>query len=606
MTDKRYSNDQAHWCSQLSASQVRTPPNISRPLSQQQQPQIVTTKQKKKKSRGDRAEQNFQRRLRQRNLDEETRVLLVQARVERQRKQQQQTVLDTAMEVNEIGNQMINMTQDKQMMEIPLNDMIPKSNSKKRKRNTATKTDRHLSQSLSRLSISQGCSKKTKKNVPSNNVLTKMIDELNGQPKISTKNCKSAFVPQYLKVSNRKFKEMLSKAVHDGHKIYEWLDNDEKLKFTRELAHIFNLMDYLKLQQQLWQDYFDIGMNDGVWAPRVSKSKAKEHNTCLSYGRSEKFVEQRQKTIQHQLNRTDREVQHYLAQLPEWTEKVQPPIDSTFLSNAIQAMVKNGLYRLNAQFKHKQAMLKFDADDHRLIAAVYALKPIEEQIALIKIYWQAVADEQKALEEMEVLRKRVSSRRLSQSFDKVLDQSIGPGGTQQRRQRIRRSNLSIYTNITASSHFIEANLNLSPAQMSMFIKGLKYIPPCQSRFSRQSVDAIVNEQYKTLRSVVQGCLDDHGMQIVERREKEGFPSLKRILHELQSKKLPRRLAIRARRERTVVRSIIKILRQRSDITVRRTDKNKVFYVGNDTVFAEKASQYMIETEAYQEISNEHC
>ncbi|CAF3270828.1 unnamed protein product [Rotaria sp. Silwood2] len=142
--------------------------------------------------------------------------------------------------------------------------------------------------------------------------------------------------------------------------------------------------------------------------------------------------------------------------------------------------------------------------------------------------------------------------------------------------------------------------------MSMLIKGLKYIPPCQSRFSRQSTDAIVNEQYKTLRTIVQGCLDDHRMQLVEPREKEGFPSLKRILHELQSKKLPRKLEIRTRRERKVVRSIIKILRQRPDITVRRTDKSKVFYVGNATVFAEKASKYMIETEAYQEISNEHC
>ncbi|CAF1636157.1 unnamed protein product [Rotaria sp. Silwood1] len=107
-------------------------------------------------------------------------------------------------------------------------------------------------------------------------------------------------------------------------------------------------MNYLTLQQQLWQDYFDIGMNDGVWAPRVSKSKAKEHNTCVSYGQSEKFVEQRQKTIQHQLNRTERQLQQHLAQLPEWIGKVQPSIDSTFLSNAIQAMIKNGLYRLNA------------------------------------------------------------------------------------------------------------------------------------------------------------------------------------------------------------------------------------------------------------------
>ncbi|CAF5140848.1 unnamed protein product, partial [Rotaria sp. Silwood1] len=120
------------------------------------------------------------------------------------------------------------------------------------------------------------------------------------------------------------------------------------------------------------------------------------------------------------------------------------------------------------------------------------------------------------------------------------------------------------------------------------------------------MDAIVNDQYKTFRSVVQGCLDDHRMQFIEPHEKEGFPSLKRMLHALQSKKLPRKLGIRARRERRVVRTIVKILRQRLDITVRRTDKSKVFNMGNATVFAEKASKYMIETEAYEEISNERC
>ncbi|CAF3768809.1 unnamed protein product [Rotaria socialis] len=140
----------------------------------------------------------------------------------------------------------------------------------------------------------------------------------------------------------------------------------------------------------------------------------------------------------------------------------------------------------------------------------------------------------------------------------------------------------------------------------MLIKGLKYIPPCQSRFSRQSIDAIVNEQYTTLRPNIQGCLDDHRMQLIEPREKEGFPSLKRMLYELQSKKLPRKLRIRARRERKVVQSILKILHNRPDIIIRRTDKSKVFYIGNATVFTEKASKYMLETEAYREISNEHC
>ncbi|CAF3954971.1 unnamed protein product [Rotaria sp. Silwood1] len=143
--------------------------------------------------------------------------------------------------------------------------------------------------------------------------------------------------------------------------------------------------------------------DEQIMAPRVLKSKAKEHNTCLSYGRSEKFAQQRQKTIQYQLIRTDRELQQHLAQLPELTENARTSIDSTFLSTAIETMVKNHQYRLQAQFKHKQAMLKFDADDHRLIAAAYALELTEEQIVLIKMYWQAIADEQKALEEAKVL-----------------------------------------------------------------------------------------------------------------------------------------------------------------------------------------------------------
>ncbi|CAF1494030.1 unnamed protein product, partial [Rotaria sp. Silwood1] len=48
------------------------------------------------------------------------------------------------MEANPIGDQMINMTEDEQIMEIPLNDTISKATSKKRKRNISTKIDKHL------------------------------------------------------------------------------------------------------------------------------------------------------------------------------------------------------------------------------------------------------------------------------------------------------------------------------------------------------------------------------------------------------------------------------------------------------------------------------
>jgi hypothetical protein len=164
----------------------------------------------------------------------------------------------------------------------------------------------------------------------------------------------------------------------------------------------------------------------------------------------------------------------------------------------------------------------------------------------------------------------------------------------------------IYTSITASSPFIETDLQLTPAQMSMFIKGLIYITPCQSRFSRKSIDEIVTEQNTTLRSTIQGCLDDHRVIARTPHERDAFPALKRLLYALQSKKLSYKVRDRARRERAVLKSLVKLLHTRPDVVVRRTDKSKVFYVGNAAAFARKAMQYMIDTEAYELIPNNEC
>ena len=164
----------------------------------------------------------------------------------------------------------------------------------------------------------------------------------------------------------------------------------------------------------------------------------------------------------------------------------------------------------------------------------------------------------------------------------------------------------IYTSITASSPFIETDLHLSPAQMSMFIKGLIYITPCQSRLSRQSIDQVVTEQYTALCSTIQGCLDDHQVIARSPHERDAFPALKRLLHAIQSKKLSYKRHIRARRERAVLKGLISLLRSRPDVIVRRTDKSKVFYVGNAKTFARKAMQYMVDTEAYEEIPKNEC
>ncbi|CAF4059669.1 unnamed protein product [Rotaria sordida] len=129
--------------------------------------------------------------------------------------------------------------------------------------------------------------------------------------------------------------------------------------------------------------------------------------------------------------------------------------------------------------------------------------------------------------------------------------------------------MSIYTTITASLPFIEVDINLSPQQMSMFINGLKYVKPCQSQFSSKSIEQLVSEQYQSLSTTVKNCLQDHRIPTANKRAEEAFQALKYIV-------------------------------------IRRTDKSKVFYIGKATDFARKSEEYMLKTEAYQEITSGRC
>ena len=149
-------------------------------------------------------------------------------------------------------------------------------------------------------------------------------------------------------------------------------------------------------------------------------------------------------------------------------------------------------------------------------------------------------------------------------------------------------------------------MKLSPRQMLMFIHGLKYVMPCQSRFSRQSIDERVTEEYESISTTVQSCLRDHQMSTTDDRAKQAFSALKCILKECHSKRVPFYLMKRAEGERIVVRSIKGLLHRRKDIVIRRTDKCKVFYIGKADDFARKAEEYMSRTEAYEEISDGRC
>lgn len=143
--------------------------------------------------------------------------------------------------------------------------------------------------------------------------------------------------------------------------------------------------------------------------------------------------------------------------------------------------------------------------------------------------------------------------------------------------------------------------------MCMFINGLKYVIPCQSQFNRhKSIDNIMNDQYETVSKTVKDCLRDNKILVTDAKAKQAFETLKSIFHQCQSKKLSKKLKIRAQREYKIVRHIQRLIYQRSDIVIRRTDKSKVFYIGKASDFERKSYEYMLKTEAYEEISNNRC
>ena len=267
------------------------------------------------------------------------------------------------------------------------------------------------------MSISQGQSKKNKTSEKRKKGNRKQRDPVPDRSK-------STLLPRYLTTSDQAFKHMLARATPDGYQVMPWLDTAEKLQSARQLANTVNILKYMKLQQQLWQEYDHVAVMQEAYTSRITKTNAKAHNTCPSFGRSLKVIQQRRKTIDNQLKRTENELHQLLLQLPEWTDKAQPPISSVALSTAISACVDKGQQRLCAVFKHKQIMLKLDVDDHRLINAFYALQPNDEQIRLAKLIWQGTADQCKAEGDLTILRKRVFLKRLPASLDTVVNQSI--------------------------------------------------------------------------------------------------------------------------------------------------------------------------------------
>jgi len=252
----------------------------------------------------------------------------------------------------------------------------------------------HVNRSFSQLSLLQNDSKKKKlmtTNYPqstNNELSSKVINNTNNDndDNVLTMNYLQKIKPHYLKVSDKMLKQMLSNTIkndNDRIVIIQALDTQEKLQLVRQITEITNNLHYFNLQRQLWQDYYNIGLQqDGSWsiAPRVSKSFTKQHHTCRTYGYSKRMIEQRQKTIELQLQSASNELNQHLIQLHTLTDQWRPSIDPNLLCDIINECVQNGQQKLCEEINYRRNMLKFDSNDHHLITQFYDLHPNDEQV----------------------------------------------------------------------------------------------------------------------------------------------------------------------------------------------------------------------------------
>ena len=233
------------------------------------------------------------------------------------------------------------------------------------------------------------------------------------------------FKPRYLKVPDRAFRKMLSHAIQDGDKLVQCLDTVEKLHFVRHMTEITNNFYFKGLQRQLWQEYHSLSLTDPTsWQVKITKHYAQRHHTCRMYRPTQSYIDERRKTIEHQLRQVGNELQSSLTKLEQNVTQWRPTIDSIVLSHAINECVQKSQQRLRDEFQHRITMLNLDWNDHKAISHFYALKPNEQVVQLAKQIWQSTHDELKMKDQLEILRQRIFLKRLPPKTDHAVNQLL--------------------------------------------------------------------------------------------------------------------------------------------------------------------------------------
>lgn len=165
----------------------------------------------------------------------------------------------------------------------------------------------------------------------------------------------------------------------------------------------------------------------------------------------------------------------------------------------------------------------------------------------------------------------------------------------------RSKQIDMFNQILPLSTIIEVACSLSPQQVSCLTDGPKYVPPCQSSFSKQPIERIIHREYQIIVEGFKNGLSKHCITASDQRAKAFFLAIESLLREKYTTPLQSKLSNRTQYENRIIQSTRRRLRK-SNVVVRLTDKSKVLHLSSAEDYRRKALQYMQETNAYQEIT----
>ncbi|CAF4817519.1 unnamed protein product, partial [Rotaria sp. Silwood2] len=380
---------QGRWYELLSPTQVLTG---QQQQQEPEQPQEHDKVEKKKKCRGDRKAQRRRRRLRRKGLCADTMTKNGDQELNVQQQEQHDQIIEedisNKIQVNVSSDQIPPSTKNKTVHD---DSKMKKSMKRKRRDISSQPASNTIDKSLSQLTISQPSPKKQKminneiEQVTTNGISKK---ENSKSKKQINHNNDDSYIPDYLKVSNRIFRQMLISSLEDADKIVKRLNTSGKINYIRQYAYLIHRLFYVQLQEEQWKYYYDIGMEDNIWSGRVSKKWAAMNSMYYTYGRSKTLIVQRLKTIQRQLQQASEALQQFGNQpLPQCLSEMNPPLDFTTMSAMVTAVVRKGQHKLKQQFEYYKKMLKLESTDQRLVQYVYDLKSSKQQIRSIRNIW---------------------------------------------------------------------------------------------------------------------------------------------------------------------------------------------------------------------------